>query len=101
MKPGAVLAAPVTDARGNVLVGEGRVLTEEWLARLRTRGVLRLSVESQAAQATPETEASGVPEQDPRLERLDAMFARHAGDELMTALAAAARQVLSEGKAPP
>jgi hypothetical protein len=100
VKPGAVLAVPVTDARGNVLVGEGRVLTEEWLARLRIRGVLRLSVESQAAQGAPEAGAAGAPVQDPRLERLDAMFARHAGDELMIALAAAARQVLSEGTAP-
>lgn len=100
VKPGAVLAVPVTDARGNVLVGEGRVLTEEWLARLRTRGVLRLGVESQAAQAVPETGAPDVSAQDPRLGRLDAMFAKHAGDALMTDLASAVRQVLSEGKAP-
>ncbi len=100
MKPGSVLAAPVTDARGNVLVGEGRVLTMEWLARLKTRGVQRLSVESQSAAPAPEAGAASAPAQDPRLGRLDAMFAKHAGDELMTALAAAARQVLSDGQAP-
>ncbi len=44
VKPGSVLASAATDARGNALVGEGKVLTEEWLQRLKARGITSLNV---------------------------------------------------------
>ena len=93
--PGAVLAVPVTDARGNVLVPAGRALTPEWIQRLKGRGVLQVTVLPAAAPAAGSS-VQGV--QSDRMARLDALFAPHAQDPLMQALAAAAKQVLSEGK---
>ena len=96
VNPGAVLAADVKDARGNMLVGSGRVLTEEWLKRLQGRGVTHVRVLGAAA-ASPQAggtsrEAAG----SLALQRLEAMFAKAPQEPLMQALAAAARQVLSE-----
>ena len=84
VKPGAVLAASVTDARGQVLVGEGKVLTEEWLQRLKGRGVQRLSVQS-VSEGAPAA-ASQAPASGERLERCERMFARAPQDDLMQVL---------------
>ena len=97
--PGSVLAAAATDARGNVLVGEGRVLTEEWLQRLKARGVSRLSVTPPFGEAGGTPAAVEAPADRLRLERFDGMFARAPQEPLMQALSAAARQVLTERKA--
>ena len=97
VKPGSILAAPVTDVRGNVLVPEGRALTVEWIQRLKGRGVRQVSV--QPASDAPEAEAASHAAQSDRVAKFDAMFSRHAQDPLMQALAVAAHQVLSERKA--
>ena len=92
--PGAVLAAPVIDARGNVLVPEGRALTPEWIQRLKGRGVKKVTVHPGVA--SPSVSAFVQAAQTDRMARVDALFARHAQDPLMQALAAAAKQVLAE-----
>ena len=96
VQPGAVLAVAVTDARGGVLVGEGKVLTEEWIQRLKARGVTRVSIQPKvAATATPG--AAGGGKAAKKLARLEAMFAKtDPADEVMQALAAAARDLLAE-----
>ncbi len=94
--PGSILDAAVLDARGNVLVGEGRVLTEEWLKRLQGRGITHVRIRAAGSAASPgggQAPEAGI---DKRLQRLDAMFAKAPQEPLMLALAAAARQVLSE-----
>lgn len=71
------------------------MLSEEWISRLKARGIQRVSVQGEApASAAPAS--SGSPAQDKRLERLEGMFARAPQDELMRALADAARQVMLE-----
>ena len=92
--PGAILAAAVLDARGNVLVPEGRALTPEWIQRLKGRGITKVTIQPGAA--SPEAASAATAVQTDRMVRFDAMFARHAQDPLMQALAAAAKQVLSE-----
>jgi hypothetical protein len=44
VRPGMVLAAAVCDAKGNVLLAQGMVLTETMLATLARQGVAALSI---------------------------------------------------------
>lgn len=95
VKPGAVLAVAITDARGNVLVGEGRVLTEEWISRLKARNITRVTVQDQAGPSAAGASPGAV--SAVRLERFERMFSKSPKDDLMNALEAAARQILEEG----
>ena len=98
VSPGSVLAADVKDARGNMLVGEGRVLTEEWIKRLQGRGITQVQVRKASGPASPAAEGAAVPGAGNArlLQRLEAMFVKAPQEPLMQALAAAARTVLSE-----
>ncbi|GEM_PF-5917133 len=95
VSPGAVLAADVKDAKGNMLVGEGRILTEEWIKRLQGRSITHVKVRAvgDSSSVAPSVAPAG---NDRRLKRLEAMFSKVAAEPLMQALAASARQILEE-----
>lgn len=64
LKPGMVLAKPLT--RGTIVIlGEGTVLTESWISRLKDMDIEKAYIEGPSEQPIPKQEA---------LEALDARF---------------------------
>ena len=76
---GQVLAAPVRNAAGAVLVPSGATLTADLLARLRAIGATRVVVGPTDLEPSPELE----------LAQLGKCFAGHDADKLMMSLKAA------------
>ena len=80
--PGMVLAQPVLDARGSLIVPADTPLTAELAERLRSRNIESVTVKTEDASS-----GGGDPEEVKA--RLDRAFADVAGNELMDALRAA------------
>ncbi len=73
--PGMVVAEPVVDEAGRVLIPAGAQLSENTIASLVRREVAAVRVEREVAEDPAETEAYRLG----LLERMDHLF-RHAGD---------------------
>lgn len=95
-KPGMVLAKPVLDRMGRILLQRGEELTQPIIDRLQNWGVPVLSIET----VDPKEGASS---RDPLSEsqimaaietRLDHQFERHSGQTRMQALKDAAKRAL-------
>lgn len=121
-QPGMVLAAPVQDAKGNVLVGAGTALTAMHLQRLKERGFKTVKIQAGKAAAEPTAPATrnaappgaaarlgnapaaapaptaAAAAAVPLIDRFEDMFARGTRDELMDALRDAARPVVATRK---
>jgi hypothetical protein len=80
--PGMVLAQPVLDARGNLIVPADTPLTAELADRLRARNIDSVTVKTEG-----QSSGGGNPEEVKA--RLDRVFSDVAGNELMDALRAA------------
>ncbi len=82
VRPGAVLARPVEDSMGRVLINAGEALTEQLISVLRRRGFLEVEVRPQsvvdAANAAAEAAGSksGPDEIAALRERISGRFAR-------------------------
>ena len=87
---GDVVAEPVANAQGRVLLPKGARLSPAVLSRLAGWGVSRLQVEGLDPEAPEASEESGGAD-----EILDARFAAWEGDELMMAIKGFARRHLS------
>ncbi len=107
-RPGMLLAEPVCNVSGMIVIGKGRELSDSLLARLKTMEVGWVLVES--AEIPEQGSESSVWSE--RAARLDHLFRRHAGDAwmdevkdslksyfLMRHAASAARQP-AQGQAP-
>ena len=92
--PGDVIANPVTDRKGNILVNAGAQVTPALVRVLEKRGVADVSVHEDAMEAKHETakisSAAANPVVQARLaemrERLNIGFQHHVGDPVMAVL---------------
>lgn len=102
VKDGDVLAEDLLDGHDNVLLAAGTRLTRAHLELAERRGVAALKVltaqdaERAAGPGAPDSAAVAA-----ALERLDRVFAKVRGRELMEAIRAAARAHLEAGNLPP
>lgn len=57
VKEGVKVSLEVSDAKGNILVKSGTVLTQAWIDRLKARGVEHVDIEDAALDATSDPKA--------------------------------------------
>ena len=97
---GAVLAADVLDAHGDVLLASGTGLTSSHLQLLRRRGVASVSVYSED-ELPPRPGQLAAAQLAACLERQEQVFSKVRGNPRMEALYQAARAHLASGNLPP
>ena len=78
-RPGMTLAKPVKREDGLVIVGEKTELSEAIIARLDNMGIKRIVVEGEPVDMSGEGGGSAAK----RVERMDHLFRKHAGDKWM------------------
>jgi hypothetical protein len=100
VEAGAVLAADVLDAHGEVLLAKGTGLTSSHLQLLRRRGVESVSVYSED-ELPPRPGELLAAQLAAYLERQERVFSKVRGDPRMAALYQAARAHLAGGNLPP
>lgn len=93
VKPGSVLARPVTNAGRQVLLGVGLKLTARHIEQLQRLGVESIVVEGDAGDALVDSTAARA-----REARLDQMFKPVIDEPHMKAIAEAARPQLRKGR---
>ena len=91
---GQILAQPVIDRFGNVILNAGFVLSPAWRARLRMRQIDYVFIDD-----TDQAAAGDAPSEEDKFQaalevaqRIDAMFAEHQNHEVMKYLADAAKR---------
>ncbi len=80
-QPGMVLAKPVARPDGMVVAAPGTELSEALLARIESMGIDKVTVEGAPVDMDG---PAGDTAFDKRLERMDHVFRRYAGDKWMT-----------------
>ena len=85
---GDIVAEPIQDENGRVLLPAGAKLSPAVLTRLKGWGVFNLSIEGDDEEACKSTQEF--------LDELDHRFAGHEGDALMMRIKDTARQHLSQ-----
>ena len=97
-EPGMVLARPILDRMGRVLLPQGEILSEPILERLEAWGVIEFCVQDDAARLLEETvvdeETSESEELQVVKDRIALQFAPHEGNRMMEEVRDAVRNAL-------
>ncbi|MHC4201362.1 MAG: hypothetical protein ACYSU0_15335 [Planctomycetota bacterium] len=95
---GEVLAADVTDERGNLLLSSGAALDQTHVEVLERRGVLAVKIVEPDSDGEGGTAAPSDDEFERALSRLDHMFEGSDDDPVMRAIYSAARGMLESAR---
>ncbi len=94
VRPGVKVAKDVTDLRGNLLFKAGTEITPDLLIRCKQRGIAHLFVEDAAGRGAAGHTGARKPPEEIAAE-IDAVFAGHEANPVMTALRDAAKSHLT------
>ncbi len=95
---GMILALPVTDSSGAVVVDEGTELTNSHLMKIKSAGAKQIAVRQQTPQASGDNPGSGTApgdENDPLAAQLNSRFAGHEQNENMMKIKSVTYEFLS------